>query len=158
MKIGIKHLWVMLAASVMLNLFCLGWFASSSSLPFRARMQQRERDGGGGPRGFLHRSGLRDAGPEVQAILKRQRSELHDHSRAIGEARHHAQDVLSTEPFDPERLRQSFAEVREQTASMQAAMHHALEEVAGKLNAEQRKRLADALWHRHGDHPDPPTL
>jgi uncharacterized membrane protein len=159
MKVGIKHLWVMLAVSVMVNLFCLGWFVSRSSLPLRARMQQHGRDdGGGGPRGFLHRSGLRDAGPDVQAILKRQRSELHDHSRAIGEARHQAQEALSAEPFEPERLQRSFGEVREQTASMQAAMHKALEDVAGKLNAEQRKRLADALWHRRGDHPDPPTL
>jgi uncharacterized membrane protein len=162
MKIGIKHLWVMLAVSVMVNLFCLGWFAARSSLPFRARMQQhereRERENGGGPRGFLRRSGLRDAGPEVQAILKRQRSELHDHSQALGEARHQAQDALRAEPFEPARLQRSFGDVRAQTASMQAAMHQALEEVAGKLNTEQRKRLAEALWHRRGDQPDPPAF
>jgi uncharacterized membrane protein len=160
MKIGTKHLWVMLAVSVMVNLFCLGWFASRASLPFGARMQQREREreNGGGPRGFLHRSGLRDAGPDVLAILKRQRMELHDHPRAIGEARHQAQDALRAEPFEPGRLQRSFGEVRAQTASMQAAMHKTLEEAAGKLNAEQRKRLAEALWHRRGDHPDPPTF
>ena len=156
MKVGVKHLWVMLAASVALNLFCLGWFAARSNLPLRARMQRE--GGGGGPRGFLHRSGLREAGPEVQAIVKRQRAALRDQSRSIDEARRHTQDALSAEPFDPTRLSQSFGEVRAQTASMQAAMHKALEEVAGKLNAAQRKRLADALWHRRGDHPDPPTL
>src|SRR5262245_51372013 len=107
MKIGVKQLWVMLAVSVALNLFCVGFFAASSSLPLRARMR-----GDSGPRGFLHRSGLRDAGPEVQVIVKRQRASLREHARAIGEARRHVQDALSAEPFEPERLRQSFDEMR----------------------------------------------
>lgn len=154
-----KRVWVILAVSVALNLFCFGLFASRYAGPFRGRMRDRdahehERGGGGpgdGQRGFLKRAGLRDAGPDVQAILRDHRGEIRENMHALVDSRNRVRETLRSEPLDAARLKADFAQVREQTAAMQADMHEVLNELAGKLNADQRKRMANALWRGHGE-------
>lgn len=144
-----KGFWAVLAASLALNLFCFGLIAGRM-------MSHRERphmvDDELGPRGFLKRSGLREAGPEVKQILRSRRDELKGNMRALGQAREQARVALQQEPYDAQAAAAAFARTREVSSQMQADMHHALLDVASKLTPAQRKRMADSLWNHHGKH------
>jgi uncharacterized membrane protein len=145
-----KALWISLAVSVALNLFFLG-LAASRHEQFRGRMHEES-----GPRAFMRHSGLREAGPEVQQVLKQQRQNARDDAHALAQARTAVQKALASEPFDAGLTGAAFAEVRARTTAMQAQMHAVLLEVAAKLNREQRQRMADALWnHGHSGSPMP---
>ena len=146
MKSVPKGVWIVLAVSIALNMFCLGVFAA------RHTGGWRERGGHDmGPRAFLRHSGLRSAGPEVQAILKEQRGGVHDRVRALSEARKRAREALQAEPYDAARVEKAFDEVRGQTGEMQKHIQGVLSQVAGKLSGEQRKKLANALWLSRSD-------
>lgn len=140
-----KRVWVVLAVSVALNMFCLGVFASRH-MGMRGRMPHAM-----GARAFMHRSGLHSAGPDVQAILKEQREGVHQRMHALGESRKRVREALKAEPYDAARVDAAFGDVREQTSAMQAQMHGVLSKVASKLSPDQRKRLAGALWGPRGD-------
>jgi Spy/CpxP family protein refolding chaperone len=147
-----KRIWVVaLAVSIALNMFCLGVFAAR-------HMGMRGRGGPdheGGPRAFMHHSGLRNAGPEVQAILKQQREGVRERVHALSDARKRAREAIKAEPFDSARVEAAFKDVREQTSAMQTHMESVLSTVAAKLTPEQRKRLANALWSSRSDVLEP---
>lgn len=149
-----KRVWVMLALSAALNLFFFGVFAAQKLPwrdPFRGGFREHhERDGGGGGRKFLRHSGLRDAGPEVQALMKARREQARENMRALADARAEVRQSLKAEPFDAARLRAAFAAVRTRTQAMQTELHSTLDDVAQKLTPEQRMRMANALWHFGG--------
>lgn len=140
-----KGIWLLLAASLALNMFCLGVFASRRLGPHPGF----DRDVG--PRAFMHHSGLRNAGPEVQGILKHHREGVRERMHALTDSRKRARDALRAEPFDRAQVEAAFADVRDKSSAMQADMHGVLLEVAGHLGPEQRKRMAGALWQSRGD-------
>lgn len=145
-----KKFWALLVVSAALNLFFLGLFAARHD-SFRGHGRPQAEDAG--PRAFLRHSGLRDAGPEVQAILKQQRQQVRESARAMSTAREHVKQALTAQQFDRAQVDAAFAEVRAGMATMQTDMHRMLTEVASKLNVEQRTRMADELWRGH--HPRP---
>lgn len=149
-----KRVWVVLAISVALNLFCLGLFAARHAQfreGFRGRGQNHGDHGGedAGPKAFLRRSGLRDAGPEVQDILKQNRQRVRDEATELRKAREQVQVALTAPQFDRKRVQDAFTAVRSQSSDMQSELHHMLTDAAEKLDAGQRAKLAEALWHHH---------
>jgi uncharacterized membrane protein len=136
-----------LAVSLALNLFFLGLMAGRH-LPLRGRPSP---DDTADARFFLRHSGLRDAGPEVKALMRARRGEVRQHMHAVAEARERVRVALQADPFDPVQVEQALRQTRELTAEMQSDMHQTLADVATKLNPEQRRRMADSLWgHKKG--------
>jgi uncharacterized membrane protein len=142
-----KRFWLLLAASVAINLFCVGLMVGRIS-PLRERSQPEDM----GPRGFLRHSGLREAGPEVKQILKQRRDQVKGGMHALGQAHEGVRNALEAEPYDAEAAARAFARTRELTTQMQADMHNVLLDVSSKLSHEQRKRMADSLWSHHNKH------
>lgn len=138
----------MLAASLALNLFFIGLMAGRH-MSLRPHFG---RDDESGTRAFLRHSGLREAGPEVKAILRQRHAEIRQRMRAVGQARDQVRQALEAEPYDRAAAEQALRRTRELTTQMQADMHQALIEVADKLDRDQRKRMADSLWGHHHMH------
>ena len=133
-----------LALSVALNLFFLGIWAGR-------HWSGREPDGYGlNVHGFLRRSGLNDAGPNVQQILHAERSAIRQRMHDMAEARRKVRDALDAEPFDRARLEAALADVQTQTASVQQQMHVTLVKIADSVDAQHRARMANALWPKRG--------
>jgi len=140
-----KRIWLLLGVSLALNMFCLGVFAAR-------HFGMRERFGrDGGPRAFMHHSGLHNAGPEVQDILKRHRDDVRERMHALNDSRKRVRDALKSEPYDAARVAAAFADVRDKSSAMQADMHSVLIEVAKQLGPDQRRRMASSLWQTRGD-------
>jgi len=148
-----RRYWIALGLSVTFNLFCAGLIAQRA-LHFRAARQHLQanagRPGTPGTTGghFLQRSGLLQSAPEVRAVLDRAQPRVLERRQTLAKARDDVRSALQAEPFDAARLDQALSVVREQTAPLQADLHAVLIQVADKLNAAQRKRIADALWRR----------
>jgi uncharacterized membrane protein len=147
-----KKFWAILGASLAINLFCIGLIAGRVLSP-------RERPGHSvedelGPRGFLKRSGLREAGPEVKQILRARREQLKGNMRSLGQSREQVRVVLEADPYDASAAAAAFARTREVSNQMQADMHNALLDVSSKLTPAQRRRMAGSLWNHRGKHSD----
>jgi uncharacterized membrane protein len=145
-----KRLAIALAVSVCLNLFFLG-FAVGRRVhrPDRHLHERGAMHHPGmelGPHGFLRRAGLRDAGPDVERILRERRGALRERRAAIEAARHGVAQSLRAEPFDAQRFRTALGTLQTETAQLQTQMHGAFVDVASSLSAEQRQRLAHAPW------------
>jgi uncharacterized membrane protein len=144
-----KRFWVILAVSVALNLFCIGLLAGRV-MPFRQHHFGGDDEN---PRAFLRHSGLREAGPEVKAILRDHRDQVRGSVHALTQSRERVRAALKQEPFNREGVASAFAETRELTTRMQGDMHQALIDVAAKLTPAQRARMAESLWnHRKPSH------
>lgn len=140
-------LWVILGVSLAINLF-FGGLIAGRMLSHRGRPPHAAFEDDLGPRGFLKRSGLREAGPEVKQILRARREELKSNMRSLGQARQDVRVALSADPYDAQAASAAFARTRELSGKLQADMHNALLDVASKLTLEQRRRMADSLWQR----------
>jgi uncharacterized membrane protein len=147
-----KKFWVILGVSLAINLFCIGLIAGRLS-SHRERPQASFEDDLG-PRGFLKRSGLREAGPEVKQILRARREQLKDNMHTLGQSREQVRAALKADPYDAEAAAAAFARSREVASQMQADMHNALLDVSSKLTPAQRRRMADSLWNHRGKHAD----
>jgi len=143
--------WVILGVSLALNLFFAGLIAGRV-MTHRGRPPQAGLEDELGPRGFLKRSGLREAGPEVKQILRERREQLKGNMRSLGQSREQVRAALEAEPYDAAAAAAAFARTREVSSQMQGDMHNALLDVASKLTPAQRKRMADSLWNHHGKH------
>lgn len=147
-----KGFWAFLAISVALNLFAAGLLAGRA-MSFRQHGFDHGPGARGGdednPRAFLRHSGLREAGPEVKAILRDHRDEVRESMHALNQSRERVRDALKHEPYDRDAVARAFSETRELTTRMQADMHQALVDVADKLTPAQRARMAESLWN-HG--------
>lgn len=136
-----KRFWILLVTSVALNLFLLGLMAGRL-VHLRPRFERDEID----TRAFLRQSGLRSAGPEVKAILRQRHGQVRERMHALGQARDHVRRSLEAEPYDPAEVTRALQQTRDLTTQMQADMHEVLVDVAGKLDPDQRKRMAESLW------------
>jgi uncharacterized membrane protein len=144
-----KWLIALLAVSLAFNLFFIGaWtgrhFAQRGRGPDHEVM---------GVRAFLRRSGLADADPQVQKVVQARRKQIRERFHALRQAREAVRDALQAQPFDPTRLERALAEAEARSSEMQRDMHGALSEVAREVGAEQRQKMADALWPRPRKHP-----
>lgn len=146
-----KKVWVILGVSLAINLF-FGGLIAGRLMSHRERPQHDGFEDDLGPRGFLKRSGLREAGPEVKQILRGRREKLKGSMRSLAQAREQVRVVLEAEPYDAEAAAAAFARTRDMTGQMQADMHKALLDVSNKLTPAQRKRMAESLWNHRGKH------
>jgi uncharacterized membrane protein len=146
-----KKVWVILGVSLAINLF-FGGLIAGRLMSHRERPHHVGIEDELGPRGFLKRSGLREAGPEVKQILRARREELKGNMRSLAQAREQVRVALENEPYDAEAAAAAFARSREVSGQMQADMHNALLEVSSKLTPAQRKRMAASLWNHRGKH------
>ncbi len=145
-----RRLVVALCVSLGLNLFGAGFVVA------RRVLQHRHGEQHGamlGPRGFLGRAGLRDAGPNLQRIVGAKRDQLRAQRAGLRAARDEVRAALVQEPFDRAKLEAALAKLRAETTQMQATMHQTLVELAASLDAPQRKHLAQVPWLLH---PRPP--
>jgi uncharacterized membrane protein len=145
-----KRLVIALALSVSVNLFFAGFAVARRVMMHRAWQAQGPMLG---PRGFLGRAGLGNAGPRARGILEQRRGALRQHHGALRAARDKVREALGAEPFDKARLETALTELHAQTAQMQSTMHATLVELAASLDAAQRKRLANAPWLLRGPGP-----
>jgi uncharacterized membrane protein len=143
--------WVILGVSLAINLFFAGLIAGRV-MTHRDRPRPASFEDDLGPRGFLKRSGLREAGPEVKQILRARRDQLKDNMRSLGQAREAVRVALEAEPYDAQAAAAAFARTRELASQMQADMHNALLDVSSKLTPAQRRRMAESLWNHRGKH------
>jgi uncharacterized membrane protein len=138
-----KRFLLLLAASLALNLFLLG----VGTARFWLR-RDFERNGGLSAHAFLHRSGISESDPSVQAIVRTQRATVRKRMRDLSDARAHVREVLESDPLDREKLDEALEAVRTRTSDMQRDMHVAVSGIAGVVDAEHRHKMADALWPR----------
>jgi uncharacterized membrane protein len=138
-----KRLLVLLSVSLALNLFGLGVFAARHWMrpPGAARGEY-------GAHAFLHLSGLSNAGPAAQAVVRDHRTSIRQRMHELGDARDEVRAALQAQPFDPARFDTALAAVRKSTASMQEDMHVALSQLARAIDDEHRKHMANTLWQR----------
>jgi len=138
-----RRLIIALALSLGANLFVAGFAVARHVLVRRAwgaRAHMME------PHGFFGHVGLGGGGPQVRRVLESKGDALRAQQSAVRTAREKVRDALALEPFDRGKLDAALAELRTQTAQLQATMHAAVGEVASSLDGAQRKRLANAPW------------
>lgn len=136
---------IAIAASLLLNVLVL---AALATLAWR-----HGRDGGDGPQ---LAAGLPSPRAMQRALQPHERAAMAEvfapRRRAIGlglvelgEARGAVRDALLAEPFDAVALEEAFALLREHDATLAADVHAGLAELAGRLDADGRRRLAEGL-------------
>lgn len=123
-----KTLTWLLALSIGLNLFLLGYWVARPKAP-------------SGWRPSRHAVERPDAVPGLRQMLREHRPELREQRRALAAARQAVSEALVAEPFERERLEAAFAELRQHTNGMQEVMHRRLTDFAQGLPREDRERL-----------------
>lgn len=140
-----RTLALVLAVSVGLNLFFLGVFAARAwqRAEWRAARQAHGR-AGWGPGGDGKRA------EPFRWLSDAERAELRPRRKALRSLRREAEGILRAESFDSARFRSTLDALRRETDAIQASVHELMIRRAESLNVEQRRRLADANWGRHG--------
>lgn len=143
----VRKLVIALAVSVALNLFGLGFVVARG---LRHRDQLAMMHGPGmhpppgmdfGPRRMMH--GMRELGPVGQQMMDARREAMREHHRALRDAQDAVNKALTAEPFDPNKLNAALGDLRARQAAAAQAAHGALVDLAGKLDANQRRALAE---------------
>lgn len=149
-----KRLSIALAVSVALNLFGAGFLVSRAlhrehgpRMPHMPPPAQELVDVSPfmGPRGLLGSGAEPRLLPHVREVMRAHGDGLRQDRGALHERRRAVEDALRAEPFDDAALSQALGSLRQSTLAAQERMHTALVELAKKLPAEDRQRLA-----RHG--------
>ena len=138
-----RSLAVVLAVSVALNLFFLGVVA--------ARVWQRAEPREARPT-HMQRREHRPAEP-FRWLSDAERAELRPRRKALRGLREDAEQRLRAESFDSGKLRTTLEALRRETDAIQTSVHELLLSKAETLDAEQRRRLADA-WTLRSDAAD----
>ena len=138
-----RRRWMILGiASAVLNVFLIGFLAGRLVLGPSSC----------GARGFGH--GPRGGGAQ-KYVRPEDRAALREQLRQIKSARAAVRTALEREPYDRAQLDAALAKLREHSAALQLDMHRMLLDGAGKLNADQRKRLAESRLLRPALGPGP---
>lgn len=95
---------------------------------------------------------LDDADRQVlRQVLETHRQQIGQHYRPLGDARRQVAQALRAEPFDASALSLAFEQTRSSEGGMADAMHAFMLELASKVSADGRQRIADRLERgRHG--------
>lgn len=136
-----RWLAIILAASVALNLFVLGFLSARAFQRHDARVEAPSH---GAPAHRLRRGWPRSR--SFDWMTEAQRDELRPRRRELRNARHAVEDALRAEPFEREKLGQALGELRRQTDAIQASVHEFMLERAQAMSREERRRLADSQW------------
>jgi uncharacterized membrane protein len=148
----VRILGVLLAVSLAINVFVLGFVA--------ARAWQRPGFGQAGPGRpatlFQADRVIGETEPgKLQWLSREQRRELVPRFKALRLARREAEQALRKEPFDRPAFEQALQRVRDETVNVQTALHGLLAGLADGMTTSQRAELARLNWQgreRHGEH------
>jgi uncharacterized membrane protein len=139
-----KILAIALVASVVVNVFFVGFWA--------ARSVRRWRE----PRPLDSFYSAVEHIPAIRETWTRHRALLRQRRDAVDSARSAVRGALLAEPFKPEALEAALAKLRAETSETQAAFHAALVQIVRELSPEARHRLAESRWLEQIDHRHPP--
>jgi uncharacterized membrane protein len=147
----VRILGVMLAVSLAINIFVLGFIA--------ARAWQRPWVHAGPERMpaplFQADRVLGETEPgKLQWLSREQRRELVPRFKALRRAREDAEAALRKEPFDRPAFEQALERVRSETIDVQAALHGLLAGLADGMTPPQRAELARLNWRGRERHAD----
>lgn len=81
----------------------------------------------------------------LQEVLERHRPALVEQFRPLGQARRGLAEALRTEPFDPSRMDAAFAQMRAAEGGGAEAMHAFMMDLAPRISAAGRIRIAEHL-------------
>jgi uncharacterized membrane protein len=152
-----RRLGILLAVSVALNVFLLGFLCAqwlrphpAAPLPERDTSAPRSPASGETARGtpstlldWSAAESLAERNPALRQLLERDRAALRDDRRAVRESRARVRRALAAEPVNPEELARALEALRTSSDRAQARVHVLLQELAPKLPAEERRRLAE---------------
>jgi uncharacterized membrane protein len=127
-----KILALLLAISVAINVFILGFWA--------ARLVRR----GHADRVPLAGTSEVDRMGSLRGVWRKHGAALQPHREALEAARREVRDALRAEPFQPEALDAALTRLRAETGATQVELHRALVERARELGPEERRRLAES--------------
>jgi uncharacterized membrane protein len=139
-----RRFWLLLSASIALNLFLVGAWSAR----FWMRRDMSGRGDSLSAHAFLRRSDIDEKNPAVRAVVQAQRESVRERVRALAAARAQVRAALESEPFDPAKLDAALEAVQARTSEMQRAMHVAVSGVARAVDPAHRHKMADALWPR----------
>ncbi len=84
-------------------------------------------------------------------VVETHRGRLGERFRPLGGARRELAESLRAEPFDPAAMQGAFERMRRSESGTSEAMHAFMLELATRVSADGRKRIADQLERgRHG--------
>ena len=132
---------MVLAISLLLNVFVL--FAAFGHV---MRDGEPPRGRGEGVRGFVRHN--EDVQPIAKAVISERRKLRRQTGRQIYQARLGVIEALSAEPFDIAKLREAQSRLIEIRAEMGAVRQEGVAQFVERLNADQRRRLAEHLRKR----------
>jgi len=85
-----------------------------------------------------------DARDDARTLLDAQREDLRALFRQTREAQIAAQDAVAAEPYDPDRVRRAFDELRDARMAMEEAVEAIILDVVADLSPEDRMRAIEA--------------
>ena len=102
------------------------------------------------PRALAHALGEADRKILLE-VIERHRDGLSAHFRPLGAARRELAEALRAEPFDPANMEAAFLHMRGAEGGTADAMHAFMIDLAPKISAAGRARIAEHLerGHRH---------
>jgi uncharacterized membrane protein len=144
-----KWLAVALTASLAVNLFLGGIYASRWFMHSPGRMAERAL-GAGGERGmpaFLER--MAESLPpgeraKLTAAITKHQSEIASNGAAVREARRQVRDVATAENFDRAAAEKAFGDLRERSMRFQRSLHETLIDAAADLPPSARRQMVEA--------------
>lgn len=94
-------------------------------------------------------------------VVESHRGKLGEHFRPLGGARRELAEALRAEPFDPAAMQRAFERMRDSESGTATAMHAFMLDLATRVSADGRQRIADQLErgrhrHRHEGEEEPP--
>ena len=85
---------------------------------------------------------------ELKTIFREHRKNLKPYWRRVRGARRDAADVLREDPFDKVKFEAALEKLHQTHLQARAASRPMIVDLAGKLNAEERKVFLKAMRHR----------
>jgi uncharacterized membrane protein len=79
---------------------------------------------------------------KFHSAMQPERAAIRQAHEDLMQARAHLAQVMAAEPYDPEQMRQAFAEVRAKAETLQSRVQDATAQALAALSAESRRRLA----------------
>ncbi|MDF3835734.1 periplasmic heavy metal sensor [Cupriavidus basilensis] len=140
-----KRIKVVLAISVLLNVFLLGAIGGGGY-----RWYAAERTAAVQPRGLRFAADGLDAGQRRQFLqgLRAARRAVAPEVDAAREGRHQVEQLLRQPQFEREALVAALARTREADAAVRSRIEQSVVDFAATLSPAERQQLADALVQR----------
>lgn len=88
----------------------------------------------------------------LREVFEKHREGLREHYQPLGAARRQLAEALRAEPFDPAAMQRAFDGMRGAESGTANAMHAFMLELATRVSADGRQRIAEHLERRGHDH------